>query len=153
MKFRIAAFGLCLISAASLPVRSAVNQPDRAAQAFILQSERNWTATNPKEVALVKGIVADEYVGIYDGRVFDKAGARKDAARGPGDVMTERVDSIHLRFFGNAAIVQGTSTSIHKDGRKTHAVFVDTWIMHEGRWQVVASADASVACSRLAISP
>ncbi|HEV3091560.1 MAG TPA: DUF4440 domain-containing protein [Candidatus Cybelea sp.] len=115
-----------------------------AARAYILQSEREWVATNPEEVALVKRIVAGHYVWIDDGKVSDKAGALRDAATGPGDVVVERVDSLNICFFGDTAIVHGASTSVHKGGRLGHAVFVDTWVLQEGRWQIVASADVSV---------
>ncbi len=101
-------------------------------------------ATNPDEVALVKRIVADDYVWIDDGKVYDKAGALRDAAAGPGDVVAERVVSLNLRFFGDTAIVHGKSTSVHKNGRIGHAVFVDTWVLREGHWQIVASADVSI---------
>jgi hypothetical protein len=136
--------GLVLFAAAPMLVRSATPDAYATARAYIEDSERKWTATNPGEVALVRRIVADNYIWIDDGKVLDKAGALKDAAAGPGDIVVERVDALDVSFFGDTAIVHGTNTSIHKNGRETHGVFVDTWVLRNHRWQIVASADVSL---------
>lgn len=146
MKARIAASGIVLAAAATALTRCASHAPSSpsVARAYILQSERDWIATNPQEVAVVKRIVADDIVWINDGKIYDKAGVLRDAAAGPGDVVAERVDSLNVRFFGDTAVVRGTNTAVHKSGRKTHGVFVDTWVLRDRLWQIVASADEPV---------
>lgn len=155
MNQRIVAFGLCLVAAFPTMARSATAKTysPSSARAYILQSEREWTATNPGEVAVVRRIVADDFVWVDDGKLLGKAGALRDAAAGPGDLAVERIDSLELRFFGGTAIVHGTNTSIHKNGRETHAVFVDTWVLRDGRWQVVASADVTIPRPHLSERP
>lgn len=150
MKQGFAILALCLVAITPIVTRGATPEPDSlaSARAYILQSERDWTATNPQALALVKRILAEDYVWIDDGKVYDRAGTLKVTAAGPGDVVAEQVDSLNLRFFGATAVVQGTNTSVHRNGRKERGVFIDTWVLRNGRWQIVASADMTVRPSR-----
>lgn len=115
------------------------------ARSYILQSERQWLATQPDQLATVRRILADDFVWVDDGKVLDKAAALKDAAAGPGDIVVERLDSANVRFFGDTAIVQGASTWVRKNGHRGHEVFTDTWVLRAGQWQIVASEDITIA--------
>ncbi len=142
----IAALGLCVTAFVPATAYSATSTHSLSyARAYILQSERQWIATNPAELALVKRIVADDFVWVDHGKLLDKAAAMKDAAAGPGDVASERIDSLNVRFYGDTAIATGRNVSIYKNGRKSRGAFIDTWMLRNGEWQIISSADMAAS--------
>jgi Domain of unknown function (DUF4440) len=116
-----------------------------AAEQYITDSESAWAesvATNSSSV--LKKILADDSVWVLDGIVLSKAAAIADAEEGPGDFVSDHLDYAHVRFFGDTAIVQGSETWALKNGKKGHFVWIDTWLRHNGKWQIEAAEDVSV---------
>ena len=137
---------LLLVAILGIRVAQASENFERSeAEKYITDSEAAWAesvATN--DSSLVKLILADDFVWVLDGRVLDKAGAVTGAEKGPGDFISNHLDYAHIRFFGDTAVVQGSETWTRKDGRRGHFVWIDTWIRHDGQWQIVAAEDVSV---------
>ncbi len=110
-----------------------------------MASEAEWAeSVATSDASVVKRILAEDCVWVFDGEVWDKARAVADAAEGPGDFLSNHLDYAHVRFFGNAAVVQGSETWTRKGGKKGHFVWLDTWIRRNGQWQIVAAEDISV---------
>ena len=73
-----------------------------------------------------------------------------DARKGPGDFISDHLDSAFVRFYQNTAFVVGSETWTRKrnDGStfKGQFVWTDTWIKRNNRWQIVQAEDITVPC-------
>jgi hypothetical protein len=114
----------------------------------ILQLERDWCqsfVTN--DVEANERIVADDYVGTgLDGRRFTKRdliASLKSEPRRASDHLNE--DDVTIRFYGKAAVVNGSETWKDLDGKAGRNIWTDVFVERNGRWQVVASQDLAVS--------
>jgi hypothetical protein len=116
------------------------------AENYIKASEAAWAQSSVRgDPVLVKQILADDFVGLDDGTLFDKKSAVADASKGAGEYVSNHLDYAHVRFFGDTAVVQGGETWTRKDGVQGRHVWMDTWVYRKGQWQVVAADDTTVA--------
>jgi hypothetical protein len=119
------------------------------AEKYITAQESAWAeSASTNDSSVVKRILADDFVGLLDGEVYNKAQAIEEAEKGPGDTLSNHLDYAHVRFFGNAAVVQGSETWTRKGKKSGHYVWLDTWIYQNGQWQVIAADDVTVPIKR-----
>ena len=120
---------------------------DRAqAQKYIIDSEAAWAqSVATSDASVVQRIFADDVVWVLDGEILDKAHAVADAAAGPGDFLSNRLEYAHVRFFGDVALVQGAEHWTRQGGHSGRFIWTDTWLRRNGQWQIIASQDTSVA--------
>ncbi len=119
------------------------------AEHYIQESEAAWAASvATNDTSVVQRILADDLVWVLDGRVLDKATAVAEAAKGPYDFLSNKLEYAHVRFFGNTAVVQGSELWTRKGGRQGRFIWTDTWLRRHGQWQIVASEDVSVPVKR-----
>ena len=80
---------------------------------------------------------------MLDGEVLDKKAAVRLAKAGPGDFVSNHTDYVHVRFFGDTAVAQGSETWTKKRGpmRTGRFIWTDTWIKRNGIWQIVNAED------------
>jgi ketosteroid isomerase-like protein len=112
---------------------------------YIVASEDAWAksvATN--DASVVQRILADDFVWVLDGKVVDKKTAAKWAAEGPGDFLSNDPDYVHVRFFGDTAVAQGSETWTKKGGKRGKFVWTDTWVKRGNCWQIVNAQDTVV---------
>lgn len=115
------------------------------AERYIKESEAAWAeSVASNDASVVKRILADDVVWVMDGKILNKPQAVKQAAAGPYDFVSNHLDYVNVRFFGDVAVAQGSETLTHKDGRKAHSVWIDTWVHRNGQWQIVAAEDVTV---------
>ena len=115
------------------------------AERYIKASEAAWAeSVSTNDASVLKRILADDFVWVLDGKVWNKTQAIADAAAGPGDFLSDHLNYAHVRFFGDAAVVQGMETWTRKGGRKGYFVWTDTWVRRGGRWQIVAAEDITL---------
>ena len=113
---------------------------------YIKASEAAWAQSSVRgDPVLVKRILADDFVGLDDGALFDKTSAVADASKGASEYVSNHLDYAHVRFFGETAVVQGSETWTRKGGVHGRHVWMDTWVHRNGQWQVVAADDTTVA--------
>jgi uncharacterized protein (TIGR02246 family) len=130
----------------AVPLCSACNSSQEEARRYIEQCEQQWAASvASSDSSVVQRILADDVVWVLDGRILNKAQAVSEAAQGPGPFVSNRANSINIRFFGDStAIAQGSETwTKRKDSGQTTGRFVwtDTWVRRNGQWQIVAAED------------
>jgi hypothetical protein len=130
----------------AVPLCSACNNSQEEARRYIEQSEEQWAASvATADSSVVQRILADDVVWVFDGRILNKAQAVTEAAQGPGPFLSNRANSINIRFFGDStAVAQGSETwTKRKDLAQTTGRFVwtDTWVRRNGQWQIVAAED------------
>lgn len=112
---------------------------------YIVRSEEDWAksvATN--DASVVKRILADDFVWVLDGKLLDKKGAVEGAAAGPGPFLSNQPNYVHVRFFGDTAVAQGSETWTKKGGSRGKFVWTDTWVKRAGCWQIVHAQDTVV---------
>jgi hypothetical protein len=51
------------------------------------------------------------------------------------------VGDVTVHVYGEAAVARGTDTWEMADGSKGAALWTDTWIRRNGKWQIVAAQD------------
>jgi ketosteroid isomerase-like protein len=126
---------------ASSPTQKSVEQ-------YIIESERAWAESVTTGDAATSGrILADDFVGIDpEGKFYDKAGVLAHIGEAPQHFLSNRLDQITVRFFGDAAVAQGVESWVSRDGevRRGRFVWTDTWVRRNDRWQIVAAEDLIV---------
>jgi ketosteroid isomerase-like protein len=119
------------VAAAEQYSQAKAEQYIKAAEAARAES----VSTN--DASVVSRILADDCVWLLDGKVFDKTHAIADAAKGPGDFLSNHLEYAHVKFFGDTAVVQGSEMWTQKGGKKGRFVWLDTWVRRNGQWQIV----------------
>jgi hypothetical protein len=122
-----------------------------AARKYIVGSEAQWAesvATN--DTSVLSKILADDFIWILDGKKWTKRMAIEDARKGPGDFISDHLDSASVRFFQNTAVAVGSETWTRKriDGSTFQGKFIwtDTWVKRNNLWQIVQAEDITVPC-------
>lgn len=143
----IVAFLLLVTSLAqvqSTPKSAPKSTNDHASdRAYIRQSESDWAesiVTN--DVSVLERILADDFVGVdIDGSHYSKADGIKVYRTQPSEFVSNHLNEVEIRFYGDAAVAQGSEGWKKKDGATGKYVWTDTWIKRNGKWQVVAAED------------
>src|SRR5947208_17062281 len=91
---------------------SAVGKNDPAALSYICDSERGWAeSVATGDTGTVKRILADDFIGVDPkGPLYRKAEMVADTARSPRYFVSNRVNDVIVRLYGNMAIAQGSET-------------------------------------------
>lgn len=112
-------------------------------RAYIRQAESDWAESSVKpDVALLERILADDFVGVSpDGKRYSKADELKEDRTQPSAYLSNHLIGVDIRFYGDAAVAQGSEEWKKKDGTTGRYVWTDTWIRRGGKWQIVAAED------------
>ncbi len=135
-----------LVAAAhALSLEPSPSDPYVEARLYITACSRDWAesvVTGNREK--IKECFADDFVGTStSGDRYDKAAIVEDT--GPAEyIVSNTINSIDIKFYGNTAIAFGDETWRKKDGSSGHYVWTDVWVDIEGEWKIVAAQDVSV---------
>ena len=112
-------------------------------RAYIRQAETEWAeSVATHDVKVLERIMADDFEGVdIDGSHYSKADAIKEYGTHAIDFVSNHLSEVQIRFYGQAAVAQGSESWKKKDGTQGKFVWTDTWIKLEGKWQVVAAED------------
>lgn len=116
-----------------------------AAERYIIESSRDWAESVVTGDRSKRRIYfADDFVGTdTKGRTYDKAMVTRET--GPAkQIISNRLDSVNVKFFGETAVAHGSESWERMDGSKGRYVWTDVWARRNGQWQVVAAQDAAV---------
>ena len=130
-----------LLSLAAIGPGADPEPSDPAAQ--IAGLERAWADGFVQGVpGAAERFIADDFVGVTSRGVrYERARAIQDIRDSKGRYKSLVASDITVRVYGDAAIARGTDTWEMADRAKGAAVWTDTWIRRQGRWQVVAAQD------------
>lgn len=139
--------GLFAVSLFSANVVIGVQKNEQSrAEEYIKSSESQWAeAEVNRDYKIAERILADDFVGVApDGSQYTKARevARTRTAR--PEFLSNKTGEITVRFYGEAAIAQGSENWKKLDGQEGSYVWTDTWIRRNGSWQVVAAEDIEI---------
>jgi hypothetical protein len=109
----------------------------------ITQMEGAWaTCFVTGEPGPARDFIADDFVGITSkGARYEKPRALQDIVDSKGKFKSMIVGDVTVRVYGEAAVARGTDTWEMTDGSKGAALWTDTWIHRNGKWQIVAAQD------------
>jgi ketosteroid isomerase-like protein len=117
----------------------------KAAERYIADSERQWAASVATgDTSTEERILADDFLGVdTDGKFYNKAKQIADTRDSPKTYLSNRLNEVKVRFFGDAAVAQGSETWERRSGtpKRGRFVWTDTWILRNGKWQIVAAED------------
>jgi ketosteroid isomerase-like protein len=115
----------------------------KEAQRYIVESERQWAeSVATGDPSVVERILADDFVGVDPkGRFYDKSKMIADTRTAQHYFVSNRLNEVKVRFYGDTAIAQGDESWERRSGERGRFVWTDTWILRNGRWQIVAAED------------
>lgn len=110
---------------------------------YITESERQWAESVANgDSSVIQRILADDFVGVdTKGRHYDKAKMISETADGPKYFLSNHLNEVKIRFYGDTAVAQGDESWERKNGERGRFVWTDTWIRRNGQWQIVAAED------------
>jgi ketosteroid isomerase-like protein len=110
---------------------------------YICDSERAWAqSVATGDPSTVKLILADDFIGIDPkGNRYGKAKMVADTATAGQYFSSNELGDVVVRFYGDAAIAQGSESWTRKTGERGRWVWTDTWLKRNGRWQIEAAED------------
>ncbi len=125
------------------PTVKAADPSQGEAERYIKESERLWAeSVATGDTSAVAHILADDFIGVDpDGKQYDKAHMVNDTKDAPKYFVSNHLNQVKVRFYGDAAVAQGDESWVRKDGKRGRFVWTDTWIKRNGRWQIVAAED------------
>lgn len=119
-----------------------------SAEAYIRESERQWAESVASgDASVIQRILADDFIGVDPkGRQYGKAQMVEDTRQAPKYFISNHLDDVKVRFYGEMAVAQGSETWERRTGEPKHGRFVwtDTWLKRNGKWQIVAAEDLIV---------
>jgi ketosteroid isomerase-like protein len=119
----------------------------QATEQYIRQCEAQWAEdTASGKTENVQQFLAEDFIGVdTSGKMYDKKKEIQGLADDAKHFVSNHVNEIKIRFFGDTAVAQGSESWVGKeaDGKERRGRFVwtDTWVKRDGKWQVVAAED------------
>jgi ketosteroid isomerase-like protein len=115
----------------------------KEAERYIVEGERQWAeSVATGDPSTVERILADDFLGVDPkGTLYDKSKMIADTRNAPQYFVSNRLNEVKVRFYGDTAIAQGDEAWERRSGERGRFVWTDTWIRRNGRWQIVAAED------------
>lgn len=110
---------------------------------YILESERQWAeSVATGDTSAIQRILADDFMGVDPkGGLYNKQQMITDTRNATKYFVSNRLNDVKVRFYGNTAVAQGSETWEKRSGERGRFVWTDTWLQRNGRWQIVAAED------------
>jgi ketosteroid isomerase-like protein len=112
-------------------------------ESYILESERQWAESVANgDTSAIERVLADDFIGVGpNGVLYNKQQMVADTRNAPKYYVSNRLNDVKVRFYGETAIAQGSETWEKRNGERGRFVWTDTWIRRNNRWQIVAAED------------
>lgn len=123
--------------------RAQTSLEPKEADDYIRKSEAEWAeSVATGDVTAVERILADDFVGIDPkGRRYTKNEMIAETRDGPKFFVSNHLNEVKIRFYGNTAVAQGSESWVKRNGEHGRFVWTDTWLLRDGQWQIVAAED------------
>jgi ketosteroid isomerase-like protein len=110
---------------------------------YIVDSERQWAeSVATGDTSAIERILADDFIGVDpQGHLYNKQQMIDETHNAPKYFVSNRLNDVKVRFYGNTAVAQGSETWEKRSGERGRFVWTDTWLRRNGRWQIVAAED------------
>jgi len=142
MKDRLLTRALPIVAALCLCDCSGQKE-QKETERYILESERQWAeSVATGDTSAIDRILADDFIGVDpQGHLYNKQRMIDETRNAPKYFVSNRLNDVKVRFYGNTAIAQGSETWEKRSGERGRFVWTDTWLRRNGRWQIVAAED------------
>jgi ketosteroid isomerase-like protein len=144
-------YSQCCVLVVALAVTASASQGPRVEsdQQVLVRLERSWNdAVYRKDVALIKSLLADEFMATYDdGSRGDKAKELALVAGFNQQVESANQDEFTVRVYRDTAVVWFTLRLVGtKQGQRSELMlrYTDVWVMRDGRWLCVSTQSTRV---------
>ena len=119
------------------------HEDQRDTERYIVESERQWAeSVATGDTSAVQRMLADDFVGVDPkGHLYTKQQMIDETRNAPKYFVSNRLNDVKVRFYGNTAIAQGSETWEKRSNERGRFVWTDTWLQRNGRWQIVAAED------------
>jgi hypothetical protein len=127
---------------------SRAQQSDQAkSKQFIVESEKHWAEADAAgDATFVDGLLADDFLGVApEGTFYSKAEALQQTRQNKGRFVSNQVNDVKVRFYGDTAVAQGTETWEMVSAKRGSYVWTDTWVKRNSNWQIVAAEDVTTS--------
>jgi len=114
------------------------------AEQYIRESEKQWAESVASgDTSVIVRILADDFIGVDpDGNQYDKQTMVRETASAPKYFLSNHLNDVRVRFYGNTAVAQGDETWMKRnDSSIGRFVWTDTWVRRKGKWEIVAAED------------
>jgi len=120
-----------------------VRKDQKETERYILDSEHQWAeSVATGDTSSIERILADDFIGVDPkGHLYTKRQMIDETRNAPKYFVSNRLNDVKVRFYGKAAIAQGSETWEKHSGERGRFVWTDTWLQRNGRWQIVAAED------------
>jgi len=137
----VAAAAGAVPAASIVPTTSNVDHTDD--RAYIRKAESDWGESEvTRDTGVLERILSEDFVGVdVDGAHYSKSDALQEYRTRSSSYLSNHIDAVEIRFYGQTAVAQGDDSWQRKDGTAGKHVWTDTWIKRNGKWQLVASED------------
>jgi len=124
-------------------------QTQAESERYIVDSERQWAeSVATGDTSAIQRMLADDFAGVSpEGQMYDKKKMVADTKTAPQVFVSNHLNDVKVRFYGDTAVAQGNESWERRKGEPRFGRFVwtDTWIRRNGNWQIVAAEDLTVA--------
>lgn len=139
-------FGILAVAARTPPADKTDPQASpTVALPLIEEAERKWvSAVVSGDTSVIEATLADDFMGVGpDGKPFGKKDMVELIRAAPQEYISNTFGGMTAKFYGNTAVATGSETwerrtQLPKKGRFS---WTDTWMLRDGKWQIVAGAD------------
>jgi ketosteroid isomerase-like protein len=100
----------CLLAALCCMFCHCARQYDqKEAERYIVESERQWAESVASgDTTVIERILADDFIGVDPkGGRYDKSKMISDTRNAPEHFLSNQVNDVKVRFYGDTAIAQG----------------------------------------------
>src|ERR1051325_2788269 len=142
MKNRVLRSALAIVAALGL-CECSKQKDQKETERYILESERQWAeSVATGDTSAIERTLADDFIGVDPkGHQYAKQQMIDETRDAPNHFVSNRVNDVKVRFYGNTAIAQGSETWEKRSGERGRFVWTDTWLQRDGRWQIIAAED------------
>ena len=121
-------------------------------QEILIKLERDWDyAFHHKDVKFIEGVLAPEFVATYaEGQRADRAKELENATTFNQQIDSSALDEFIVRVYGDTAVVHFRQKLTGPSKGQTLTLtfrYMDVFVLHDGRWQCVASQSTRVTLS------
>jgi Domain of unknown function (DUF4440) len=90
----------------------------RDIERYIIESERQWAeSVATGDTSVLERILAEDFIGVDPkGRFYDKAKMLSERREAPKYFVSNRLNEVKVRFYGNTAVAQGDETWERRSG-------------------------------------
>lgn len=116
----------------------------KKAEDYIRESEKQWAESVASgDTSVIQRILADDFIGVDpQGNQYNKQTMVHETATAPQYFLSNHLNGVKIRFYGNFAIAQGDETWVKRsDSSTARFVWTDTWIYRNHVWEILAAED------------